>query len=82
MVAPKYPFRLAMSCYGPLRKQAAYDSRLQKIAERNARHAARAREEQRLLAQREADARKRAREREDEQYAERWRKLGKARPGV
>ena len=61
--------------------EAAYDARLLRIEERNARHAARERHEQQLLAQREADARKRAREREEEQYAERWRKLGKARPG-
>ena len=61
--------------------EATYDARLQKIAERNARHAARARHEQQLLAQREADARKRAREREEQQFAERWRKLGKVRPG-
>ena len=82
------PFDISMTSYAPRRKQAtlrhseaAYDARLQKIAERNARHAARERHEQLLLEQREADTRKRAREREEEQYAERWRKLGKARPG-
>ena len=82
------PFDISMTSYAPIRKQvtlrhseAAYDARLQKIAERNARHAARARHEQQLLAQREADARKRAREREEQQFAERWRKLGKVRPG-